>query len=1755
MNPNSSKASSRRKAVCLITVSLLLMSAFAPLFKVSAESDPWWNYEWSYRKKVTIDHNEVTSDLANFPVLISITDSDLSSRAQSNGDDIAFTDESACKLNHEIEYFGSSTGELVAWVDVPSVSSTSDTVLYMYYGNPSAPNQQNAPETWDSDYVLVQHLQETTGTHYDSTSYGNNGTAMGSLNQNAEGKIDGADEFDGSTNCYVQIADDDSLDGMSALTIEAWVKQSSYHANGIVNKNANDGYMLQGWSDQRMYFAVSGTTDRAMTLAGSYPLNQWYHLVAVSTGTQLLIYVNGTQRASSNKTTGVQASTAPVQIGWAGGGTAYYFIGFLDEVRISQTARSEDWINTAYSNQNNPSTFCTIGSQETPPEDMIIANETPQDGAINIQLNPTLRAYFANYLEGLMNITFSTNITGPWVPIDSYTNVGNGYYTAEPTNMDQYETEYWWKAEAEDTAHAASTSETFHFTTKPWNVAPTVSNPSPANQSPAVSPSITQLTFDLSDLEDDPMNYTVTTSPNIGSGSGTDVPDGSYSVSVSGLLYSTTYTWTVNATDGKDTTLAVYTFTTQPIQTGVQYIGDYACMGLDYLGSASDKNTAYAVWQGPIDVTASGVAVWFAKFDRTQGWVITNQSVFDPPWGERHPLYGYWDDSYHVGWFDGAGQLIALADNRTFEGFQSVDGSAAEYNLPGSIPGNSVPSAYAFSNEYVWVIGSDTSTGDETIAYWKWTKETGWSTKTIISSTANPTHGTNFPALLPVNQTAWYMYYTAYPSTGSNLYYVKSTDQGQTWGAEQASNIASQVSRNSRPSFARYGDNFYIFLIDTAGDVVIYNSTDGVTWANKQILYTPSSYYCAQGYAVDQETLVWTASDTTQPRRSSQNHYGVGDQYGGVYLIPEMLANPETPTISSPSNETILASGTTSTQLQTVVHGTQTYDVAFYWANGTFAGEDKLLTEGDIANITVTGLSDAETYQWYAVARGATCGYWGGEPASTTDENRSDTWTFSVQERQKPYVLNENPQNGAADVSVSVSQLAFTIADPQSNLMSYSVKTFPDIGADSATEVGNGTYAASIYPLKKSRSYTWQVNVTDGTNWTNMTYAFSTELVPTTFDPFEEGWRYRKTITINHAQVAADLADFPALIGIVTDPDLAAHAQTDGDDILFMDATGVATKLDHEIELYDNADGSLAAWVKIPLVSSTADTVLYMYYGNPYAINQENMTGTWDSDYVLVQHLDETSGTHYDSTAYANSGTPLGGLTQDVTGKIDGADQLDGSDDYVQVADADSLDGMATLTVEIWLKQSTHHANGIVNKGGATTNYAYLLQGWSDQQLYFAVNGGASRAVASAGSYPLNEWYHVVGVSNGTHLIIYVNGVEKAASSKTTAVPVDSYPVQIGQNGAGSPSYFIGSVDEVRISKTARSAAWISASYNSQNDPATFFTLGSEEEAETRIRVLPSNIEAAVGDDVAVYVAVDYVTDLYGWEFQLNYSASLLNAASTQIVPGGLNEPTHTYYDLIDGVNGHLWWGVTTTNPPSYGISYYEHAIFKIDFEAMTTGASSLDLHGTYLGDSGASPISHVVDDGSILIRGADLSVTDITILDQGCSIYKNQTHANGSSYYYPVEVTIYNDGDLVADGFYVNLEVYWINGSLTETSEEMYVADLAVGTGLVVNFTNLFHPMHTGRYRLIATVDSQSNVTEGDETNNTLQLDNIPVTVMGDISGDGVVDVSDAVIIALAWGATPADPQWNIKADVNNDKEINILDAARLTLHWGQTW
>ncbi len=326
----------------------------------------WYSGDWLYRKKITIDHTKVSGSLTDFPVLISITDVDISGKALHTGNDILFTgSDGMTRLPHEIEAYTWNSGALVAWVKVPSVTSAGDTTLYMYYGNSGAASQQNAPGVWDANYRGVWHLN-TVFT--DSTSNGNNGANTATVD--VGGKIADGRSFDGTGNQYITIT---GLLGQPAtVTLSAWASLVAPDTWGgeVISLGDNVSFRIDHPSSLHTYgfyrnSSLWAPTGSGMSLAGT----GWHYItyVANPAANSNSIYIDGVLKGTNGF--GVEAivyqAALNTLIGKHPGGPDNDFNGIIDEVRVSGSARSGQWIQTEYANQNSPGTFSSISIEQT----------------------------------------------------------------------------------------------------------------------------------------------------------------------------------------------------------------------------------------------------------------------------------------------------------------------------------------------------------------------------------------------------------------------------------------------------------------------------------------------------------------------------------------------------------------------------------------------------------------------------------------------------------------------------------------------------------------------------------------------------------------------------------------------------------------------------------------------------------------------------------------------------------------------------------------------------------------------------------------------------------------------------------------------------------------------------------------------------------------------------------------------------------------------------------------------------------------------------------------------------------------------------------------------------------------------------------------------------------------------------------------------------------------------------------------------
>lgn len=324
-------------------------------------------------------HTPATSQVSSgphtdFPVLIDTTDNALrvtgsgGNVTDAQGDDIQPASDATCTtfLKFERIAYDGTTGRVRMHVKVSSLSSSSN--VYLCFGDATVTtDQSDAANVWNSGFAAVYHLGDgSTLSTSDSTANALTLTNTGPVNATT-GQIYGAAGTNWSNTVYLSRASSAAIEFSGNWTVSAWVNPSSCSSYGQVvykGQNTSRNYELDmGNSDCKIRAVqTSGGVEKATTSTAAVSTGTWSHLAARYDGTDVQSLINGAVDGSI-ASGAPDTSTASMRIGiFEHSGTfSNPFAGTIDEVRISNTNRSNGWLATEY-NSGTPSTFWTVGS-------------------------------------------------------------------------------------------------------------------------------------------------------------------------------------------------------------------------------------------------------------------------------------------------------------------------------------------------------------------------------------------------------------------------------------------------------------------------------------------------------------------------------------------------------------------------------------------------------------------------------------------------------------------------------------------------------------------------------------------------------------------------------------------------------------------------------------------------------------------------------------------------------------------------------------------------------------------------------------------------------------------------------------------------------------------------------------------------------------------------------------------------------------------------------------------------------------------------------------------------------------------------------------------------------------------------------------------------------------------------------------------------------------------------------------------------
>jgi hypothetical protein len=315
----------------------------------------------------------------------------------------------------------------------------------------------------------------------------------------------------------------------------------------------------------------------------------------------------------------------------------------------------------------------------------------------------------------------------------------------------------------------------------------------------------------------------------------------------------------------------------------------------------------------------------------------------------------------------------------------------------------------------------------------------------------------------------------------------------------------------------------------------------------------------------------------------------------------------------------------------------------------------------------------------------------------------------------------------------------------------------------------------------------------------------------------------------------------------------------------------------------------------------------------------------------------------------------------------------------------------------------------------------------------------------------------------------------------------------------------------------------------------------------THVYVSPLFVNTTVGTVFTVEVKIAYIEDLYGYEFKLYYNRTVLECKNLTLPPNHFmkpQDPTGLYIlkfefdNEYNATHGRIFVAMCLFYPemPRSGSGM----LVTLDFQAVAPGESSLDLADTMFVNSNPQLITHIALDGYVEVAtpaiSRDVALTNVTQYSE--EAYEGWT--------VPISVVAANLGK-VPENF--NVTVYYDNQTIgTQTVTNLNPSE---EIALVFNWNTSGVELYINHtiWAQASTVPAETNT-----SNNIMTDGSVKVKLLGDVNGDKRINIVDIVRVAVAFGARPLDPRWDLQADITANGIIDIVDIVTIALHLNES-
>lgn len=328
----------------------------------------WWNGDWAFRKEISFDLTPAGADIpgavTDVPVLVRLSLGNFQYFADSkpDGSDFRFIGpDDKTPLKYHIERFDPQAQLAFVWVRVPRLTGGVNTdKIFLYYGNKNAPSAADAPGTYDSNQTLVYHFGAEKTAPQDATGYKVEPSAFGA-EINPASLIGAGLKFAGSQTLTIPANGAVHLAAGKGLTVSAWVRFEAAQSQAYIAQLSDQAReLVLGISGNQAFGRYSaGGTPLTVTQTAQMTTSEWHHLALRIGDGRLTLFVDGVDVAHANSDT--QEIGGALTVGGSAAKGNYY-IGELDELQVSNTARSADWLKAAARSQGTTAPLVAYGA-------------------------------------------------------------------------------------------------------------------------------------------------------------------------------------------------------------------------------------------------------------------------------------------------------------------------------------------------------------------------------------------------------------------------------------------------------------------------------------------------------------------------------------------------------------------------------------------------------------------------------------------------------------------------------------------------------------------------------------------------------------------------------------------------------------------------------------------------------------------------------------------------------------------------------------------------------------------------------------------------------------------------------------------------------------------------------------------------------------------------------------------------------------------------------------------------------------------------------------------------------------------------------------------------------------------------------------------------------------------------------------------------------------------------------------------------